>query len=94
MLNINELKKYNNERKKLKLEPYKVIFEMLCNKIKDTSIVLGKNYCLFTVPEFMLGYSIYDIDDCCTWLTKKLNKIGITNVEIIEKNIMLIIWDQ
>jgi hypothetical protein len=93
MLNINELKKYNEERKKLKLEPYKLILEMICNKIKESSILLGQNYCVYQVPEFILGYTTYDVNDCSKWLKKKLNKMGINDVEMLENNIMIIIWD-
>ena len=92
MLNINELKKYNEEREKLKLEPYKLILDMICNKIKESSILLGQNYCIYQVPEFILGYTTYDVTDCSNWLQKKLNKMGIKNVDIMENNIMLIIW--
>lgn len=93
MLNINELKKYNEEREKLKLEPYKLILDMICNKIKESSILLGHKYCIYQVPEFILGYTTYDVVECSTWLQKKLNEIGIKNVEVMENNIMLIIWD-
>lgn len=92
MLNINELKKYNEEREKLKLEPYNLILEIICNKIKESSILLGINYCLYQVPEFMLGYTSYDVIDCSKWLQTKLSEMGITNVEIFGNNIMLIIW--
>jgi len=92
MLDIQELKKFNDERKKYKLEPYKIILDMICNKIKETSILLNESYCVFQVPELMIGYSLYDIDDCCKWLKKKLIKLKMDDVEIINKNILVIKW--
>jgi hypothetical protein len=93
MLNVDELKKLNEKRKNFKLEAYEKILEMICNKIKDTSTVLGENYCIYQVPEFLLGYSLYELDDCCKWLKKKILKFGINKVTIIEKNILIIMWD-
>ena len=93
MLSVEELRKYNKERKKLKLEPYNKILDIICNKIKETSIIVGNNYCLYQVPEVIFGYSLYDIDDCCKWLKKHILKLGIDKVEIIEKNILVIKWN-
>ena len=81
------------EIKKLKLEPYNKILDIICNKIKETSIIVGNNYCLYQVPEVIFGYSLYDIDDCCKWLKKHILKLGIDKVEIIEKNILVIKWN-
>lgn len=92
MLNIDELKKYNEERRKLKYEPYKLILNMICNKIKESSMLLGNNYCIYQVPEFILGYTTYDVIDCTKWLKKKLIKMKINDVEIMENNIIVMIW--
>jgi len=92
MINIDELKKYNEQRKKLKYEPYKLILEMVCNKVKEASLLLGLNYCIYQVPEFMLGYTTYDVKDCIQWLKKKLIKMDMSDVDILENNILLIIW--
>jgi hypothetical protein len=92
MLNLDELKKHNKEREKLKLEPYKLIFDMVCTKIKESSTILGHTHCLYQIPEFILGYTTYDVNDCSKWLINKLNKLGFNNIECYENNIILIIW--
>lgn len=92
MLNMDELKKINKKREKFKLEPYKKILEMINFKIKEASTILNQNYCIYQIPEFILGYSLYDIDECCNWLKERILKAGIEKVEILEKNIMVIKW--
>lgn len=92
MLNVEELRKYNKERKKLKLVPYNKILKMICDKIKEASIILNQNYCLFQVPEFILGCSLYEVADCCKWIKKQIIKLGIDSVDIMEHNILVIVW--
>ena len=92
MLNINELYSINQKREKLKLEPYKKILEMICNKIKETSVILCKDYCIYQVPEIMFGYSLYNINDCLLWLKNELLKLKIKKVDIFEHNILVIKW--
>jgi len=93
MLKIDELKKLNKKREELKLEPYKKIFEMICNKIVEASSILNQEYCIYQVPEILFGYSLYEIDDCCIWLKKKILKKGISSVDILERNILVIKWN-
>jgi len=93
MLNIKDLQKLNRERQKLKLEPYKKILEMICNKITETSTILQKTYCVFQVPEMLFGYSLYEINDCCIWLKSELLKQGVSSVDIFEHHILVIKWN-
>jgi hypothetical protein len=93
MINADQLKENDKLRKKFKLEPYRLILDMICNKIKESSIILGNQYCVYQVPELIFGYSTYDINDCCTWLIKKLKNRGFTDVTLLEKNILIIIWN-
>ena len=92
MLNIKQLQKLHSDRQKLKLEPYKKILEMICAKIVETSTILAKDYCIFEVPEIIIGYSLYEMEDCCNWLKKELIKLGINKVEKINDNILVIKW--
>jgi len=93
MLNIKHLQKLNKERENFKLEPYNKILQMICNKINDTSTILQKNYCVYQIPELLFGYSLYDIDDCSKWLKIQLLKQGVTSVDILEQNILVIKWN-
>ena len=92
MLNIKDLQKINRERQKLKLESYKKILEMICSKIKETSTILQKSYCVFQVPEILFGYTLYEINDCCLWLKTELLKQGVSSVDILEHHILVIKW--
>lgn len=93
MLNFNELNKLNKKRSELKLEPYNKILEMICSKIVEASTILNQQYCVYQVPEVIFGYSLYEISDCCNWLKKKLLKKGISSVDILEQNILVIKWN-
>lgn len=92
MINIDELKMLEKERNKFKIEAYEYILTQISNKVKEYSYVLNQKYCIYQVPEFIFGYSVYNIDECCEWIIKELNKKGLTEVHKIETNILVIKW--
>lgn len=90
---MNELKKQHKRKQELKHVAFEQILYLILRKINDISTMLSKNIYVYQVPEVLLGYPLYDIMDCCNWLKKSLLKKGVTEVEIMEPNIMVIKWD-
>lgn len=92
MISSLDLKKLDKERQKFKLEAFNNILIQISNKIKESSFMLAQNYCIFQVPEFMFGFSVYNVDECCEWIIEQLKKQGFTNVSLLEHNILVIKW--
>lgn len=80
-----ELRSNRNDKVKEK------IMSMLNEKIKLYS---KSNYtnCIFTIPNFMLGYLSYNTNDIITYIIKILKKQGIFVVKLNDENIYLS-WD-
>ena len=90
MVNIQELKKNAEEKKKLKIKCFNKILELVNNKI----LIISKTDSTSTwyeIPLFLLGYPTYEIKDCSKYLITKLTKNGFT-VNYLEPNIILISW--
>lgn len=88
-----DLKKQSLSKQNLKFELYKQFLTLILKKISNISTMLNQNHLIYQVPEVVMGYPFYEIDDCCNWLKEHLIKKGATEVDIFEKNILFIKWD-
>ena len=90
MVNINELKKEEENRKSLKKQCFNKILEFINNKIILVSRANSKRT-WYEIPLFLLGHPTYEMDECSSYLIKKLSKNGF-NVNFLNPNILLINW--
>ncbi len=90
MISVKELKKMNNDKKKIKKECFKKILELINNKILLISKT-EETSTWFEIPLFMLGYPTYDINECSSYLKLKLETKEF-KVNFLEPNILLINW--
>ena len=91
MISVEELNKEEKLRKERKKKCYYKILELINNKI----ILISKNNkknTFFEIPFFLLGYPIYEINECYNFLKKKLEKNKF-NVYFLNPNIILIYWN-
>jgi hypothetical protein len=87
---IQELSNERNKEDKTKGIVLKKIFDLSIKSIKlDNS--LGVRHTLFTVPMFMIGYPLYDIDEMTKLITKKLSKQDF-KTKIIKTDTIYIKW--
>lgn len=87
-----ELKKQNEIKKNLKLKLYNQFLNLILRKITNISQMLNQNYLIHQIPNVVVGYPFYNIDDCCNWLKEKLLSKGVNSVSILENNILFINW--
>ncbi len=87
VLNVNQLKKIQEERKKVYDEIYLNIFNR-CKKHIENLCIKGETNCQFEIPQFILGYPPIDVSKCSDFLLTALNKqvyakkIDATNIYI------------
>lgn len=92
-INIDEL--YENKRQYdlQQLNLYNKILNRIHVKIKTTSRQrLNNQFCVFVVPEVMLGIPKYDQGACIAYLIDKLKENGF-NVRYIHPNTIWIAWN-
>jgi len=59
MLRITDVVKVDYERKRIRKEIYKRIYEQFCRKIKQ-STEMGYKHTILTVPSFVFGFPTFD----------------------------------
>jgi hypothetical protein len=80
--------KYKYE--KIKLKAYNLIYSRCINDISKINRMENQYSLIFEVPEFVIGHSTYDVNECSSFIKLKLENGGFK----IEKNnnILLISW--
>ena len=90
-ININDLKKNNQKKKNNMIKCYNKIKIMCLTKIKIVSKT-DKTNIWFSVPNFLLGHTSYNLDDCINFIINKLKKRGFKTL-LLKPNILYIYWN-
>jgi len=91
MFNLEELKRRNREKKKIKEKTYKNILQLIYNKVK----IINKTdvtECYYSIPNIIGQNLISDIDECMHYIEKKLRKHPFDEVKIYKPNMIYVRW--
>ena len=77
-INVNQIQKNRQERDKLKYATYKRILEKCYLKIKQCSDK-DLEYCIYNIPDFILGEPLFNKQFCSEFLTEHLNMNGFSS---------------
>ncbi len=91
MINIEELHREQDRRENNKQEIFNTVLEMVHQKIKFTSKISKDKFCFFSVPTYIYGLPLFDINSCIIYLTKKLTDNGF-DIRYTHPNLLLISW--
>lgn len=91
-INITQINDIMIKKVKDKFISYEKILDKCYRTIRQ-SVNKYNNYCLYQIPEFMLGYPTYDIETCYKYIETKLNTKGF-KVTFFLPNIAYIQWDK
>jgi hypothetical protein len=91
MLNIEELHREQDKKEQNKSEIFVTILEKVHQKIKFTSQVSKDKFCFFSVPTYVYGLPLFDINSCIIYLTKTLSDNGF-DIKYTHPNLLLISW--
>lgn len=75
MLRVNDVIKVDYERKRIRKEIYKRIYEQFCRKVRQ-STEMGYKHTLLTVPSFVFGYPTFDRDIATEYLRRQFENGG------------------
>jgi hypothetical protein len=91
MLNIEELHREQDRKEQNKSEIFVTILEKVHQKIKFTSQVSKDKFCFYSVPTYVYGLPLFDINSCIIYLTKTLTENGF-DIKYTHPNLLLISW--
>jgi len=74
-MNIQDIQKIEDKRRKLKKEIYIAIYDQFSRKIKNAVQLNQKQACL-RVPAFLIGFPSYDILKAAQYLERQLVRSG------------------
>ena len=89
-ISLHNIQNLYDTKQNKKKELYNKIFLRAINLIKE-SAQLGKNMCMYQIPELILGIPIYNVQECLLYIqgiliSKKFN------IVIAKPNIIFIFW--
>jgi hypothetical protein len=91
-LNLDELYKQQKITNDHKIKIYQKILGRIHNKIKHISRIRNNNkFCVYILPEFILGVPRYDMNTCTMYVIEKLTKNGF-NIKYTHPNLLWISW--
>tara|TARA_Y100000591_G_scaffold318613_1_gene329739 strand:- start:743 stop:1321 length:579 start_codon:yes stop_codon:yes gene_type:complete len=91
-LNLDDLYKQQKITEDHKLKIYQKILTRIHNKIKYTSRMRNNSkFCVYVLPEFILGVPRYDINNCTMYVINKLSDNGF-QVKYTHPNLLWISW--
>ena len=74
-ISISELYSMKNKKDKIKTNTFNIIIEKCHTKIKTIASQGGMNI-FFEIPYVMLGYPLYDINECVNYIVDALRNNG------------------
>lgn len=92
-ISISELYSMKNKKDKTKINTFNIIIEKCHAKIKTIASQGGMNI-FFEIPYVMIGYPLYNINECIDYVVNALKNNGLL-VQILpqpNQNIIYISW--
>ena len=91
-LNLDELYERTRETSQTKIKTYQKILARIHSRIKAISRQRNNNkFCMFVIPEFILGIPRYDIAECTNYVIEKLTDNGF-QLKYTYPNLLFISW--
>ena len=90
MVKAEDLIKNQQEREKIKFKTFSKIYNNIEKKISLAS-TSDFYYIWYEVPEFIIGFPLYNLEECKTYIIKQIKNNGFT-IEEFDENIILITW--
>ena len=91
-LNLDELYERTRETSQTKIKTYQKILARIHTRIKAISRQRNNNkFCMFVIPEFILGIPRYDIAECTNYVIEKLTENGF-QLKYTYPNLLFISW--
>lgn len=92
-LNIDELYETRKKNNLTRLDIYGKLLVKIHNKIKTASRLRNsENFCTYIMPEVLIGYPNYNLEECLIFIIDKLQIDGFLT-RYIHPNLLMISWN-
>lgn len=93
MISINGLHKEILDRQQKRNQIYESVFHKIIAKIKYVNTITSECQCLYTVPAFIYGTPLYNLQNCILYVVQRLRE-HFFYVQFRMPNILYISWQQ
>ena len=92
-INIDELYESKKKNNLTRLDIYNKLLIKVHNRIKTASrIKNSENFCTYVMPEVLIGYPNYNLEECLLFIIDKLQIDGFLT-RYIHPNLLMISWN-
>ena len=92
-INIDELYESKKKNNLTRLDIYNKLLIKVHNRIKTASrLKNSENFCTFIMPEVLIGYPNYNLEECLLFIIDKLQIDGFLT-RYIHPNLLMISWN-
>ena len=74
-ITVDDIESFNKEKIKKWIKVYEKVLGNCYRKIRE-HVIRDQKYCFFLVPEYMVGFPLFNITHCVCFIIKKLNTAG------------------
>lgn len=92
-INIDELYETKKKNNLTRVDIYNKLLIKIHNRIKISSrIKTNENFCTYIMPEVLIGYPNYNIEECLVFIIDKLQIDGFLT-RYVHPNLLMISWN-
>ena len=92
-INIDELYETKKKNNLTRLDIYNKLLIKVHNRIKTASrLKNNENFCTYIMPEVLIGYPNYNLDECLVYIIDKLQIDGFLT-RYVHPNLLMISWN-
>ena len=92
-INIDELYESKKKNNLTRIDIYNKLLLKIHNRIKISSrIKTNENFCTYIMPEVLIGYPNYNLEECLLFIIDKLQIDGFLT-RYIHPNLLMISWN-
>ncbi len=92
MISAKQLVEKEHKRLEVRKETYRAILEQLCRKIRS-SADLGERSIFLTIPPFVVGYPVYDVEHATIYIQRQFMRLGYQVIRV-DKMTLGVSWGQ
>lgn len=70
---------------------FEEILQTCFKRIERAALVSRLPFCVFEVPDFLMGYPVYDINECIRYLMNRIHASGF-KIDYFFPNVLVITW--
>jgi hypothetical protein len=92
-INIDDLYETKKKNNLTRLDIYNKLLIKVHNRIKTASrLKNNENFCTYIMPEVLIGYPNYNLDECLVYIIDKLQIDGFLT-RYVHPNLLMISWN-